>query len=285
MLRKYYRQFIFICFIALMPYVSNAESLFIIYTANVNAALENCGCGDEPLGGIGKIKHISDSFKKNHSHVVMIDGGDFFNNYPYNVLNEAMLKAYQRLDYDYVVPGDQIFIDGDSFYQRVSSIMKDRVVISNTSNSQNNSLEAKYGPYNVSFAAILSPEAFDYIPKPKNLALLDPAHIEFKKQNNRSLNIVVYHGYLAEARQFAKENQAIDLLLIAHDEALGCWWEGNVCVVGNGKDSEHISIIEAKYDKSWKLDVEQKMILSEYPEAEDVLEIIHEFKENPGEED
>lgn len=284
MLQKYYRHFILIYFLALVPHLSGAEPLYIIYTSNVNGALENCGCGDKPLGGIGKIKYISDTYKKIHANVLMIDGGDFFNNYPYKELNETMFKAYQQFDYDFVVPGDQIFIDGDSFYQRVLSVMKDKMIISNALNSQNNPIKAKYGPYSVSFTSILSPNSFDYIPKPASLELLDPAEYKIKYLVNQSLNIVVYHGYLSEAKQFARQNMNIDILFIAHDEESGVWWEGDVCIVGNGKDSEAISVIEANYDNSWEINVEHKKISNDYPEAYDILEIIDEFKKNPGEE-
>ena len=280
--QKYYQFLILFCFFAFVHFATGAEPLYILYTANINGALENCGCGETPLGGIGKIKYLSESYKKNHNHVMLIDGGDFFNTYPYKELNDAMLKVYQGFDYDFVVPGDQIFIEGEEFYNKVLSSMKGRMIISNDHDNQKGSVKVKFGPYSVSFTAILSPKSFDYIEKPAGLNLIDPANYKIKQNSRQTLQIVVYHGYLDEARQFAQENKNINILFLAHDQERGIWKEGNVQIIANGKDSESISIVETKFDTSWKFEIIQQLISNDYPEAEDVLDIIDEFRSNPG---
>jgi len=278
MLQNYYRYLILTCFFAFINFAKSAEPLYIIYTANISGALENCGCGEKPLGGIGKIKYISDTYKKSHSYVMLIDGGDFFNNYPYKKLNDTMLKVYKGFGYDFVVPGDQIFIEGENFYNMVRSSMNGTMIISNEHQNQKSSVEANFGPYNVSFTSILSPKSFDYIEKPANLNLIDPANFKIKQNPPHTLQIVVYHGYLDEARIFAKKNKNIGILFLAHDQESGIWTEGDVQIIGNGKDSESISIVKANFDTSWSFEIMKQLISNDYPEAEEVLEIIDEFQ-------
>ena len=52
-----------------------ADVFYLIYTSNVNGAIENCGCGSEPLGGLNRVNTVIKQFKQDHDNVFVVDGG------------------------------------------------------------------------------------------------------------------------------------------------------------------------------------------------------------------
>ncbi len=254
-----------------------AEPLYIIYTSNINGALQNCGCGVDPPGGIGRVKSIVDQLRSKHQRVILIDGGDFFNSYPFPLLDEAMLKALEVLEYDLFIPGDQEFVEGSAFYKRLQTILGKRLLISNNGAGNLQSFSIYLGSDNVRIHGLLSPKVFDFIEVPAILNLQDPSNMILRSKTPRDLNVVVMHGYLGEAQQFARVNQSIDLILLAHDQLKGIWDENGPLIVGNGKDSEFLSIIEARFEKKWHFKVDQLRISETIPEDDHILKIIREF--------
>jgi 2',3'-cyclic-nucleotide 2'-phosphodiesterase (5'-nucleotidase family) len=254
-----------------------AEPLYIIYTSNINGALQNCGCGVDPPGGIGRVKTIVDQLRSKHQRVILIDGGDFFNSYPFPLLDEAMLKALEMLEYDLFISGDQEFVEGSAFYKRLQTVLGKRLLISNNGSGNLQSFSIYLGCDNVRIHGLLSPKVFDFIEVPAILNLQDPSNIILKSKTRRDLNVVVMHGYLGEAQQFARVNQSIDLVLLAHDQLKGIWDENGPLIVGNGKDSEFLSIIEARFEKKWHFRVDQVRINETVLEDDCILKIIKKF--------
>jgi len=61
------------------------------------------------------LKSFIDDFRKNHSQTFVIDGGDFFNSYPFPELNTAMLNAIPHMNYDIMLPGENVFYESEKF--------------------------------------------------------------------------------------------------------------------------------------------------------------------------
>jgi 2',3'-cyclic-nucleotide 2'-phosphodiesterase (5'-nucleotidase family) len=256
---------------------SDAGTIRIIYTANINGSLENCGCGTDPLGGIGRIKTFIDTYRKAHRDALLIDGGDFFNSYPFPELNQAMLQAMHLCAYDLVLPGDQAFIEGEEFYKSFETAMAGKILISNQASAAENYKSFRFGTFGLLITAILSPSAFEFIDKPEWINLLkSPAGSPTGQKD--ILRVIVFHGSRAEAEKFASGQTKVDLILMAHDQEKGLWKFNGVLLVGNGKDSEYVSVIEARYDAGWKIDVQQVSMSDAYPEPLEILDIIRAFK-------
>ena len=96
---------IYLLFILIFYPGLKADELYIIYTSNINGTIENCGCGSDPLGGIDRVKSFIDKFETENKNIYIIDGGDYFNSYPYPTLNDAMSNALFLINYDCIVPG------------------------------------------------------------------------------------------------------------------------------------------------------------------------------------
>jgi len=250
----------------------------IIYTANINGTLENCGCGEEPLGGLGRVKTFTDQFRKEHRDVLLIDGGDFFNSYPFPALDQAMLAGLQHCAYDVIIPGDQALIEGKDFYQLIDKMMNGKILLSNTGQEKMAVRKIKIGDVSLVLTGILSPDAFEFIEKPAWLNLHDPGKDNTERRNESELRITVFHGPRAAAERYLALHRQIDLLLLAHDQNLGIWNINGVVMVAGGKDSEYVSVIEANYQNGWKIKAEQIAMSDDYPESLEILDIIDVFK-------
>ncbi len=271
---------IFLIFISILHPSLKAEVFYIIYTSNVNGAIENCGCGSDPLGGIGRVKSVIDQFKKENKNVFVIDGGDYFNSYPYPTLNKAMYKSLELINYDCLVPGDQEFVEGKDFYSNYASSFKEKILLSNAGSDYQERIKTKIGSNQVVLYGYLSPYIFNFIEKSYDLSLSNFVNAKPEPSGENEFQIAIIHGYLSNAEQFALENPSIDLILLAHDQRKGIWKKNQVIIIGNGKDSEYISIIKVNKRSQWNISVDQKKISEELPEDSQIVRIIEEFKSN-----
>jgi 2',3'-cyclic-nucleotide 2'-phosphodiesterase (5'-nucleotidase family) len=257
-----------------------AEEFFIVYTANMNGMIENCGCGADPLGGVGRVKSFIDRFRKENKNVIVIDGGDYFNSYPFPKLNEAMFKSLLLLNYDCLVPGDQVFVEGDTFYSEFASSFKDNILLSNSKSEFKNRIIKNFNSNQILIYGYLSPYIFEFIKMPDRLNLTNFVDAKPESAKKTDFQIVVIHGYLSNAEQFAAENETVDLILLAHDQRKGIWNKNQATIIGNGKDSEYISIVEVSRDTEWNISVKQAKIHEELPEDDQIVKIIEDYKSN-----
>jgi 2',3'-cyclic-nucleotide 2'-phosphodiesterase (5'-nucleotidase family) len=257
-----------------------AEDIYILYTSNTNGMIENCGCGADPLGGIARVKSFIDQFRQEHLHVFVIDGGDYFNSYPFPELNEAMFSAFILMHYDFIVPGDQAFVEGEDFFSKYVSNLGERLILTNARSGFETEMIKKYGSYQIQIYGYLSPYVFDFIPEPEfpsltNFVEAKPEPAEFKE-----FQIAVIHGYRSNAEQFAVENPSVRLILLGHDQRKGIWEKNQATIIGNGKDSEYISVIKLAPENNWNISVEQQKIHEDLPEDKQIVRIIESYKNN-----
>jgi 2',3'-cyclic-nucleotide 2'-phosphodiesterase (5'-nucleotidase family) len=258
--------------------VKASDNFYIIYTSNVNGMIENCGCGADPLGGIGRVKSFVDKFKDEHNNVLLIDGGDYFNSYPFPKLNDAMYSSLLLMHYDGIIPGDQAFIEGESFFSDYSSKLNEKIVLTNSISDIQKILSKKIGSVEINIYGYLSPYIFDFVPKPDQPVLTN--FVEAKPQPAKSgeFQVAVVHGYLSNAQQFAEENPTVSLILLAHDQRKGIWEKNQATIIGNGKDSEYISVIKITRNPGWIITVDQPKINEDLPEDPQIVKIIEAYK-------
>ena len=255
-----------------------AEDIYILYTSNTNGMIENCGCGADPLGGIARVKSFIDQFREKYRHVFVLDGGDYFNSYPFPELNEAMYSALLLSQYDCIVPGDQAFVEGDEFFSKYVSALGDKLILTNTNSGFDSEMIKKYGSYQIKIYGYLSPYIFDFIKKPQNPKLINFVDAKPEPQENKDFQIAVIHGYLSNAEQFAVENSSVKLILLSHDQRQGIWEKNQATIIGNGKDSEYISVIKLTPGSTWKISVEQHKIHQDLPEDAQIVNVIEQYK-------
>ncbi len=245
-MRKYCYWCISIAFwgiFSVVPAKNTAADHYILFTANINATLQNCGCGKIPLGGIDRIKTFVDSFKTVHPKSIVLDGGDFLNSYPFPELNKAALAGFEYIAYDLIVPGDQELIEGIQFYNDMSKRFAGRILLSNLELKNGHGAISEYRKGNLRFTAMLSPMCFNYLEIPvelKNSALDVPAGENLPSD---MFEILVYHGPISGLEQDLTDMSFPDMILLAHDQFAGLQHISGIPVIGAGKDGEQIMVI------------------------------------------
>ena len=257
----------------------NSADFNILFTANINGSLENCKCGKIPLGGIARIKSFIDAIAAKNAQCLVVDGGDFFNSYPFFELNQAMLKSIELLKYDLFLPGDQEFVEGIKFYNLLIERLKPNLLLSNLENQKNIKRSFKFNTIKVDIYGFLSPKSFEFITKPKKLSLLPFSSLQ-NVIDTSVCNIVVFHGPIQEAEKCAQEYKWIDLILLAHDQQLDPKQVFNTIIIGCGQDSEYITVIAVeKLNDRWHFDINQEPVGPSIPEDKSITQIINSYHE------
>ena len=254
-----------------------AESVCLIYTSNINAALQNCACGPNPLGGVGRVKQVIDQIKREKERVIVIDGGDYFNSYPYRPLNQVMLESLDIINFDLMVPGEQEFIEGKDFFNKFFEKNRDKIILTNQISDFRHKKIFKRENFDLNIYAFLSPAVFDYIQKPDFLCLSEDLSIEDPLSSDRNFDILVLHGTKEEAQKIISKHPGFEVILLAHDQRRGTWNVEGTTIVGNGKDSEYISLIELKSGNKKKIEVRLIEINESISENTEIKYLIDKF--------
>jgi len=225
---------------SLAPATETPSDRYVIYTANINATLQNCGCGKIPLGGIDRIKTLVDSFRAVHPGVILLDGGDFLNSYPFPELNKATLNALDRLMYTFLVPGEHEFVAG---FEMVKQHFEGNLLLSNIRWNENPGTISEYLTGNLRFRAVIDVGCFERIDLPGGRINPDLINIISDQRSDSVYDIVVYHGSLNHIFEGSFDVQGAGMILLAHDQYSGVQYVSGVPVVGAGKDGEQIVII------------------------------------------
>ena len=183
------------------------SKVIIIYTANINATYENCACGSNPLGGIDRLQTYIDDFRLNNPNSLVIDGGNFFNSYPFIELNNKALESLSILKYDLLAVGVHLFSENKSLYNQLSIKYKDNIICSNSNLNLNKYKDLIIDNTKVRIFSYISPDLFKYSTQPEWLTL--HRDLEHEKYIKDGINILVYNGQLQTAQNFLKQNRVI----------------------------------------------------------------------------
>jgi 2',3'-cyclic-nucleotide 2'-phosphodiesterase (5'-nucleotidase family) len=252
-MKKIFVWYLYIAFSGLFSIVP-ASDRYILYTSNINAMLQNCGCGQIKLGGLDRIKTFADSFLTEHSNAMIIDGGDFLNSYPFPELNRATLTALDRLNYTLIVPGEHEFVEGLQFFTDLTDRFTGKLLLSNAGMANGNRFIKEYRYNGCRFTAVLSPRCFDYIEKPEELQFRDQEQKKTGTMAEGMFEILIYHGLLSELEENIEKAPLPDLILLSHDQFLGMRQLNGIPVVGAGKDGEQVVVIRLGEGKKFDVD-------------------------------
>ena len=272
MINKLY--IIFLIIVLFQPLA--AADFYILYSSNINGTIQNCNCGKEPLGGVGRIATFIKEFRNINPNTIVIDGGDYFNSYPFLLLNRTMLRALCCISYDVIAPGDQEFVEGYKFYNQFERLNRNKILISNRVHNGRKKLSFNFDKFNVHIYSYLSTKAFSFIKLPEELQLLPFSDI--KDTHETGCNVIIFHGSSSEAELVVNETGWIDLILLAHDQYAEVKHISNTVIVGGGRDSEFIVIVAvSKSSGDWKFNISKKKMDDTIKEDQEILEFIQEY--------
>lgn len=215
----------------------------LIYFANLNGAIENCNCGDPPLGGLDRIATLIKQFRKNNSDLIVIDGGDTFNTYPFKELNKAVVQSYTILQPDIWILSEQELIEGGAFLANSAKNVAAKIISSNykiknipSKRSANFALGEKK---NVGIYSFLQIGIFNGKSEHSEIEAISFQH-SLKNLKNQDFNILVFHGETEELTQKKQLFSSFDLILTAHQQTAYMDIGSKPAIIGAGTDGENI---------------------------------------------
>jgi len=124
MFNKYLSYFIILLLLSLFSIFSGCDfssNITIIYSNDILAELENCGCDDNQLGSLSRKAAVIDTLKKTSEKILNLDAGNlFFSKEPLNKIeknefllkSQYLLKAYNKIGLDVLNIGEKDLIFG-----------------------------------------------------------------------------------------------------------------------------------------------------------------------------
>ncbi|KAA3617429.1 MAG: hypothetical protein D8M58_02365 [Calditrichaeota bacterium] len=218
----------------------------VLYFANLNGNIENCNCGDPPLGGLDRIATIIEKQRSKNPELIVIDGGDTFNTYPFIELDKAIVEAYQIIKPDIWVLSEQELIEGTSFLAKISKNNLGEHVSSNYRIKQlpesNSKKPLIAGNTNITFNSFLSPKIVrDYANQIDNNSGLFFQNLKTLKESD--FNILLLHGEESDLVDYTTKFKIFDLILMAHEQSDVINLNAKPAIIGSGADGENIIYI------------------------------------------
>ena len=124
MLSKYLSYIIILLLLSLFSIFFGCDlrsEITVIYSNDVLAELENCGCDDKQLGSLSRKAAVIDSLKKTDKNILNLDAGNlFFSKEPLNEIEKSefllksqyILKAYNQIGLDALNIGEKDLLFG-----------------------------------------------------------------------------------------------------------------------------------------------------------------------------
>ncbi len=240
MLRRQISLWVFLSLLGTLAAQSAKPVPTIIFTANINAALDDCGCSDSTVGGLNRLKTVVDSLYQLYPHAVVIDGGDMLTSYSQPALNQTVVNLLWLIPYHAIAVGDQELVEGWAFFQQAATRLPLR--IHNLLQLPEQSLSNLLKPLqvgNIAIAIITSPRSFEFIDAGK----LRCIPVEAVAQQPLP-PVVILHGDLAEARLLASATVAPRVILVGHSQEFGIFHEGKTTLVAVGSEGEHVALVQ-----------------------------------------
>lgn len=263
-----------------------ADSVQIVYLANVNANYENCHCGDHPLGGLDRVKTIVKQWRDRNPHLLLFDGGDFLNAYPYPSLNRMIINLYYLLRPDLICLGDQELQAGNLGFQKEIFNRGFNILSTNATVGRfplERQIDIQLLSHCIRIFSYLDSSAFLWEKPAKDTKLsaraFDAVYRESLSEN--VFRVVIYHGERDRLGLFIKQHPAIHFLLLAHSQIKEFRHAAFPWILGVGTDSEYVTRISVLFttpEKAPKLRITTVPVeLSIQPYAQ-ARKIINAFK-------
>ena len=263
-----------------------ADSVQMVYLANVNANYENCHCGEHPLGGLDRVVTVVKRWRRENPRLLLFDGGDFLNAYPYPSLNGMILKLYGLLQPKFVCLGDQELQTGNLKFQE--KIFNSGIPVLGTNLfvgafSLNRQIRIKLKNHRIRIFSYLDSSAFLWEKPARNVKLSDKTFDLIYRQslNQNDFRIAIFHGERDRVNRFVKRYPEIRLLLLAHSQTKEINRSTFPWILGIGTDSEYvtrISLIFSGKNKTPELKIKTVPIELSIRPDDEARKIIDAFK-------
>jgi 5'-nucleotidase len=271
--------------------ITHAETIVIIHTHNTNGVFENCDCPEHSYGALEKRAFVIDSIRKTNKNVLLIDSGDILDIRESRLLHSYIMRAYDKMNYDYWTPGDQDFVEGMDFFLNQMLNHAGKMLSSNIfykGHQFGHSDEVQnFGVVKIGLTGTIRPDLKKYLdPEIKaDIAFEDQVRslrpVISKLKKNSNFVILVSHSGVERDRRLATEIAGINLILGAHSQTLLNQPEkiGQTYITQIGESGYRIGIIKLKLDQHNNSLLQPEVILltKDRPEDAEINMLIKEY--------
>lgn len=276
------------------PFARESGEVHLIYTTNLSGSLDDCQCGDDPVGGFTRVLPELERLAGQFPNRLVVDAGDFLNSYSLPEANRLMLKLLALAPYDAIIPGDQEFVESAGFIRQVSR----EAGLSLPLLSSNLSTDGPAAPARLSFKRIIAgsfsifvlgivnKKTFDFIAPPTGRIEDDTAALEAlagAATRESDLQVLLYHGEWHDAEQLAVQFPWLDVIVLAHQQHKAFSRVQETALVECGSSGEYIGHLSLRRDtEGWQFENEFIPITRDLPLHPEAKQLVAAYYQQAG---
>jgi len=221
--------------------------------------------------------------RKRNPKLLLIDGGDFFNSYPFPLLNRAVAQVYRLIKPDILTPGDQEFMEGIPFFKKNIKPLQKQLLATNLFLPDFAMPKEKVYTIlkrtKIAFLSYLDPQAFQFSGKSSAIHLrLTDFNQLYHALLPHTFIVVIYHGPQAALKRFLARHQKIDCVLLGHTQSSVQQLKNKPYIIGGGEDGENLLDIRIKEQSGiFKVQVNRLPVYESLKQNEKIASIIRLF--------
>lgn len=251
-------RFLFIILMLLIGQIKS-QTLYVVYSTNLNGYLEPCECPATFLGGMTRVLTAIKQLRIAHPDLLLVDSGDFFKSYTLPAANWLMLEMMHSARLDAVSLGEQELVEGSDFLVRGIQHFPLSIVSCNLKIDHQEKIYS-FSPvilektnHKIGIIGLVEPDCFEdtfY----KNIVLTPIEQvlpeILSSLRPQVDLLIVVYHAAFEQAVKLAEDYPSIDVIIAGHSQETAQKQIGRQIVLQNGYDGEYLGILKIDFHEN-----------------------------------
>jgi 2',3'-cyclic-nucleotide 2'-phosphodiesterase (5'-nucleotidase family) len=105
----------------LLAGTTEGKNITILYTNSTNGDLDMCKCPGERKGGFPRRAALIKELRAKYQNIILLDAGDLFPIFERKNNEQYAVKAMNNMGYDAMCVGDQEFLRGQDFLDRIKN--------------------------------------------------------------------------------------------------------------------------------------------------------------------
>ncbi len=247
-----------------VPTAAQEPVLQIMYTGNINAALDDCRCGDENVGGLTRVATILRSAQRQYPHLLVLDAGDWFNSYSQSLLNLFLLRMMRDLPYNALNVGDQELVESVDFLFDAQKLFPGEIPLVSTNLQVRREVlpwrplrQFPFPQIRVHLFAVADSSAFDFI-SPGFVRVESPLRALQKwlppRKGDRDFYLLLFHGRWERARRLVRHFPGLDLVILAHQQQQRGLQIGSTLLVEAGTEGQWVGQVTVRKNGTfWRM--------------------------------
>lgn len=266
----------------------NADGIEIVFTANLNGAIEDCQCGGDTVGGFDRILTQIKNIRAQNPNVILLDSGDMLTSYSLPAANQAMLKMLWLAKYNALNLGDQEFVESADFL-KLNTINKQAELPFLSSNLFLEEIEKfplirsrkiSYQEFKIVILGLVNKETFHFI-QPSGMQFKAPGEVLTTISadvDENDFHVLMYHGDWESARKLAAEFRWINLILLGNNQERRFEFIGETALAESGGDGEFLGKISVRKENGdWAFAHEFLPIMADMPISPEAIMVVEEY--------